>query len=29
MLKAGDLPKNDEEKDVLASWDGKTWKIAK
>ncbi|MNK56247.1 hypothetical protein D3C87_752770 [compost metagenome] len=27
MLAAGDLPKNDEEKGVLASWDGKTWKI--
>ncbi|GAA4195626.1 hypothetical protein GCM10022289_00080 [Pedobacter jeongneungensis] len=27
MLEAGDLPKNDEEKGVLASWDGKTWKI--
>ena len=27
MLEAGDLPKNDEEKGVLASWNGKTWKI--
>jgi hypothetical protein len=27
MLEVGDLPKNDEEKGVLASWDGKTWKI--
>lgn len=27
MLKAGDVPQNDEEKGVLASWDGKTWKI--
>ncbi|MBB2144677.1 hypothetical protein GM921_04230 [Pedobacter sp. LMG 31464] len=27
MLEAGDLPKNAEEKGVLASWDGKTWKI--
>lgn len=27
MLEAGDLPKNDEEKGVLASWDGQTWKI--
>ncbi|WP_316746799.1 hypothetical protein [Pedobacter gandavensis] len=27
MLEAGDLPKNEEEKGVLASWDGKTWKI--
>ncbi|WP_316794507.1 hypothetical protein [Pedobacter frigoris] len=26
-LEAGDLPKNDEDKGVLASWDGKTWKI--
>lgn len=26
-LEAGDLPKNSEEKGVLASWDGKTWKI--
>ncbi len=27
MLEAGDLPKNPEEKGVLASWDGKSWKI--
>lgn len=27
MLKAGDLPKGPEEMGVLASWDGKTWKI--
>jgi len=27
LLQAGDLPKNAEEKGVLASWDGKTWKI--
>ncbi len=27
MLEAGDLPKNAEEKGVLASWDGTTWKI--
>lgn len=27
MLEAGDLPKNEEDKGVLASWDGKTWKI--
>ncbi|WP_316817111.1 hypothetical protein [Pedobacter nyackensis] len=26
-LEAGDLPKNEEDKGVLASWDGKTWKI--
>lgn len=27
MLKAGDLPQSPEDKGVLASWDGKTWKI--
>ena len=27
MLKAGDLPKGPEDKGVLASWDGNTWKI--
>lgn len=27
MLEAGDLPKSPEDKGVLASWDGKTWKI--
>lgn len=27
MLEAGDLPKNDEDKGVLASWDGKKWEI--
>lgn len=27
MLEVGDVPKNEEEKGVLASWDGKTWKI--
>lgn len=26
-LEAGDLPKNEEEKGVLASWDGKNWEI--
>ncbi|WP_316834728.1 hypothetical protein [Pedobacter nutrimenti] len=26
-LEAGDLPQNEEEKGVLASWDGKAWKI--
>ncbi|NQX39300.1 hypothetical protein SAMN05421820_102329 [Pedobacter steynii] len=27
MLEAGDLPQNEEDKGVLASWDGKDWKI--
>nr|WP_294869670.1 hypothetical protein [uncultured Pedobacter sp.] len=27
MLKVGDVPQNKEEMGVLASWDGKTWKI--
>ncbi|TWI17189.1 hypothetical protein IQ31_03925 [Sphingobacterium siyangense] len=27
MLKAGDLPQNEEDKGVLASWDGKKWEI--
>jgi len=27
MLEAGDLPQGEEDKGVLASWDGKTWKI--
>ncbi|MBN9383549.1 MAG: hypothetical protein J0H74_22515 [Chitinophagaceae bacterium] len=27
MLQAGDIPRNPEEKGVLASWDGKTWQI--
>ena len=27
QLEAGDLPQNSEDKGVLASWDGKTWKI--
>lgn len=27
MLEAGDLPENDEDKGVLASWDGKKWEI--
>lgn len=27
ILKVGDVPRNSEEKGVLASWDGNTWKI--